>query len=365
MLCLSSFAMFAPAASAASDTPWYEKPSGGYIAITFDDGHRSDYEIAFPNMTAAGIPGTSFVVTNSIDNGGMTSAELLEMEAAGWEIGSHSAAHKNLANIPIEDAINEMVVSKATLENIGLTPRTIAYPFGGQNEETRDAADDIYELQRGILGSVPQYLDHNIPTMRMVHACKPSSMEKLDAIVEGAIATNTVAVVYWHGLDPSGGVLDANAATPFTIHDVIDYISEKMETDGLTPIRFCDLIDMNSDNVVEWTAVDNGLASVGANWAGGVAPTSRSYLAFTHTSKANCTLDTNATYQGLYISPDYRGQITVPAGVTIKFGTSGMSMSGAGRGVVRIVMASDSKIICKGHSTAHSIANYYQGGRSK
>ena len=60
------------------------------IAITFDH-YRTTYDVAFPIMKKYGLVGTFYVDPQFIDaKDGPTSAELREMQNAGWEIGVYS-----------------------------------------------------------------------------------------------------------------------------------------------------------------------------------------------------------------------------------------------------------------------------------
>jgi peptidoglycan/xylan/chitin deacetylase (PgdA/CDA1 family) len=109
---------------------------GGYlpprpIVITFDDGHLSVYENAFPVMQSHGFPGVTYVVARWLKAEDFTGVEELnEMMAAGWEVGSHSATH---ADISKDTSLTnyEVLQSKKILEEALSTPiNTFAYPFG-------------------------------------------------------------------------------------------------------------------------------------------------------------------------------------------------------------------------------------------
>ena len=109
---------------------------GGYlpprpVVITFDDGHLSVYENAFPVMQSYGFPGVTYVVAKWMKAEGFTGVEeLTEMMAAGWEVGSHSMTHADIA----EDTSlisYEVLESKRTLEEaLSTSIDTFAYPFG-------------------------------------------------------------------------------------------------------------------------------------------------------------------------------------------------------------------------------------------
>lgn len=124
-----------------------EKP----IVITFDDGHLSVYENAFPIMQELGFPGVFYIVANRINGSPdfVTAAQLKEMIAAGWEIGSHSFSHADLTqNHAI--AAKEIGESKTTLEKtLSTKVETFAYPFGTIDPFTAQKVSD-YGYQAGM-----------------------------------------------------------------------------------------------------------------------------------------------------------------------------------------------------------------------
>lgn len=124
-----------------------EKP----IVITFDDGHLSVYENAFPIMQELGFPGVFYIVTNRINGSPefVTTAQLKEMIAADWEIGSHSFSHADLTqNHAI--AAKEIGKSKTDLEKaLSTSVSTFAYPFGTIDSFTAQKVSD-YGYQAGM-----------------------------------------------------------------------------------------------------------------------------------------------------------------------------------------------------------------------
>lgn len=105
-----------------------EKP----IVITFDDGHKSVYENAFPIMQSFGYSGVFYIVANRIyDTTDFVNVEILkEMAAAGWEIGSHGYTHSNLT-LDHSSVNHEIAYSRLDLQDaLSVDIQTFAYPYG-------------------------------------------------------------------------------------------------------------------------------------------------------------------------------------------------------------------------------------------
>jgi peptidoglycan/xylan/chitin deacetylase (PgdA/CDA1 family) len=105
-----------------------EKP----ILISFDDGHRSVYENAFPIMKEFNFTGVFYIVANRL--GGVENfvdvKELNEMMDAGWDVGSHGFSHIDLT-LAHDSVAKEVGESKSRLSNALSTQiLTFAYPFG-------------------------------------------------------------------------------------------------------------------------------------------------------------------------------------------------------------------------------------------
>ncbi len=110
------------------------------VIITFDDGWREGYAIAFPILRKYHFVATFFTYTSAIGHSqSLTWEQLAEMSAAGMEIESHSLTHPHLRTMPSEEAFKEVADSRALLEKrLGIKVTTFSYPFGEYNSAVAD-----------------------------------------------------------------------------------------------------------------------------------------------------------------------------------------------------------------------------------
>jgi peptidoglycan/xylan/chitin deacetylase (PgdA/CDA1 family) len=120
------------------------------IVITFDDGYGDNYDYAFPLLTKYRLPATFFVTTGFIDRRAdvlqsferargchradiepLSWNQILEMQAAGFQFGSHTVSHPNLLRVGDERVRMELRESKGVLQQqLARKIDKIAYPFG-------------------------------------------------------------------------------------------------------------------------------------------------------------------------------------------------------------------------------------------
>jgi peptidoglycan/xylan/chitin deacetylase (PgdA/CDA1 family) len=124
------------------------KAMGGTLSITFDDGYLDNFEVATPILRRRAIP-ASFLVTSGFigtdyvapwDRGlpdapaWMTWEQLRDLSRQGFEVGSHTHTHINLATSGPETARADLLASRDTLEReLGQPARLFAYPFGSRD----------------------------------------------------------------------------------------------------------------------------------------------------------------------------------------------------------------------------------------
>jgi len=125
------------------------------VVLTFDDGYADNYEGAFLPLAENSMKATWFITTDCIGKHAhwmgpptpktqmLTVEQLLQMEKAGMEIGSHTCSHPDLTTLTYQQQWNEMTQSKEILESIihGKIS-SFAYPYGRYNTDSIVAAKD-------------------------------------------------------------------------------------------------------------------------------------------------------------------------------------------------------------------------------
>src|SRR5438067_5289767 len=149
--------------------------------ITFDDGWKSQYEVAWPIMKKYGYPFTMFIYTEGVRGGALGGGEaitweqLADMRDNGVDIQAHSATHQDLReghNIMLISSggkrartkltgpqyqqwvRNEVVGCKELLEQrLGIKVNCFAVPFGNYNEQVKELARNAgYEAMFTVYG---------------------------------------------------------------------------------------------------------------------------------------------------------------------------------------------------------------------
>ena len=102
------------------------------VAITVDDGNRSDVELLLPELRRRGLSATFFVVAGRIGNDHFLGwDDLSALTEAGMRIGSHGMHHRSWCGLPAVALHEEVVQAKLVLEaGLGRPIDEAALPFG-------------------------------------------------------------------------------------------------------------------------------------------------------------------------------------------------------------------------------------------
>src|SRR2546430_2798127 len=111
------------------------------VVLTFDDGYRSFLTYAYPVLKELGFTATLFVYTDYVGTGRNALAweDLARLAGEGFEVEAHSKSHGDLRRAPAETGEQYARRMQAELRDpiasfqrqLGLTPRILAYPYGG------------------------------------------------------------------------------------------------------------------------------------------------------------------------------------------------------------------------------------------
>ncbi len=114
------------------------------LILTFDDGDASNHAHALPMLLEAGLKATFFVTVGRIgDPGYLTWDQILDLQRAGMEIGSHTLTHRPPVLLSDADLRYELVESKKRLEErIDAPVLAISSPTGFFNARMSVLARD-------------------------------------------------------------------------------------------------------------------------------------------------------------------------------------------------------------------------------
>ncbi len=130
-------------------------PDASRVAvITFDDGYADFASAALPALQARSLPCTLYVTTGWLEGASgrapgpahpmLSWTQLLEVAAAGVEIGAHSHTHRQLDTLSATSLREELSRPKDLLESaLGRNIRDIAYPHGYHGPRVRHRAQEV------------------------------------------------------------------------------------------------------------------------------------------------------------------------------------------------------------------------------
>jgi peptidoglycan/xylan/chitin deacetylase (PgdA/CDA1 family) len=114
------------------------------VLITFDDGYRNNYDMAFPILKKYGYTAALFVITDWVNSKPyMSWTQIKALEKGGWDIMAHSRTHPHLPLQSKARQQKEIAGSKIAIERIVKTSAfAFAYPYGHRSQTTMDLVQE-------------------------------------------------------------------------------------------------------------------------------------------------------------------------------------------------------------------------------
>lgn len=306
------------------------------ISFTFDDGLTSAVTQALPTLSKYGLTGTDYVITKCVgmsaipntchantDASYMTWAQIKQLQAAGWEIGSHTVTHPYLATSDATDGqpnvltpaqvTQELVQSKADLAAQGITANAFSTPYGDYNSNTLAQIAKVYTSHRGFadtnsnLWPYNDYLLNNYPVQAGV------TVAQVKARIDTAIASKEWLILTLHDIktNASSNPDDYEYSTA-NLDQIAAYVKSKQTAGLLAPVNISQGLVTSDTNMLTNSTFDSGIA---AGWStdaatsftpnaggNGSAPSATNSVAFsaiaknTHLFSPIVAVDPSVTY---------------------------------------------------------------------
>lgn len=210
------------------DLRTHSKPDRGKVVLSFDDGHVSQYDVAFQELQNRGWPGVAAVVPGAIGTReNLSIGQLREMRDAGWDVSSHPQSEKPLTAFPKPQQRRMMEEAKDYLVKRGFPDgaRFFFAPYNNVSGETLSLVEELHEYGF-TFGACPS----GVPpagkvTISRILGRDPAGVKR---ILDLAAAHAQLVVINYHAIGPEHNVsLDQ-------FIDVLDHIGTK-DVDVITP----------------------------------------------------------------------------------------------------------------------------------
>lgn len=208
------------------NTDWISAADGltfrPLVTFAFEDGVVSTYTDWKPLFDTQGEIACSAVVTGLVGGGSyMNWNQILELQAAGWEIENHTKTHPHLTTLNEAELRTEFEGAISDFAAEGIITPILGYPFAENNALVKSIAREYFRGARnkptgeGGQGVNPQTLEpHNL----MIQEADATVVATLKARVDTAKAGNRWVIFYAHEYTGDKG-------TKF--NELIDYIQSE------------------------------------------------------------------------------------------------------------------------------------------
>jgi peptidoglycan/xylan/chitin deacetylase (PgdA/CDA1 family) len=199
-------------------------PSVAYadVAVTFDDGYQTQYDVARPELLHDHIPATFYIISGQLgpEHAHVTADEVRQLSVDGFNIGSHTVDHPHLTMLASTQVGWEFAQSKATLEAItGLPVTDFAFPYGDTTPWITASCLSVYKSCRGDGPTTSS----KYGAVYVLSCASGIPLPKVLGWIDGGRSPNVLVVLNYHSL--AYPVSDPYSTTPRRFRRAMRYLA--------------------------------------------------------------------------------------------------------------------------------------------
>ncbi|WP_435077167.1 polysaccharide deacetylase family protein [Halococcus sp. AFM35] len=182
------------------------KRDNGAVLFTFDDGNETDSTIAYDELSARGMAGTSAVIPRMVGNDGKLSTDQLDaMHGDDWAVCLHPQHGQGLGSVSEDQAREWIEENKQWQLDNGYTrgANTLIWPFGDFDEDAMNIAGEYCNLSFGGGSSSVGGTITEASWVPRVELNEDDDAAKAHEMIELAYKTDTVVVFMTHRMGGS------------------------------------------------------------------------------------------------------------------------------------------------------------------
>ncbi len=203
------------------------------VIFSFDDSNDTDYTIAYPYLAAKGLVGTTYTMRTGIDTANhMTVAQLQELQAAGWTVGTHG--FDSLTTLSAGDLLTELTAARDYMTANSLTDwEHYSFPLGDFNPDVVAQLSALgYETSRTVENdSFPVFPGLNPYLTKGSGSSAYATAQDGKDMIDEAIQYGSTVEIYAHLLNSGGG---GGQTDKDLWKAVVDYAHTKHEAGEIT-----------------------------------------------------------------------------------------------------------------------------------
>ena len=254
------------------------------ISFTFDDGLTSAYTQVMPTLKKYGLTGTEYVITGCVgmttapntchantDASYMTWTQIKQLQANGWEIGSHTRTHPYLASSDATDGqpnvltpaqvTTELSGSKADLAAQGINATAFSTPYGDYTPFTLAQIAKYYTSHRGFADTNNNIWPYNDYLLNDMQVQAGVTVAAVKAKIDAAIAGKYWLFLTMHDVlpNPSTNPDDYQYAVA-NLDQIAAYVKSKQTAGLITPVNVSQGLVTSDSNLLTNSTFDSGIA---------------------------------------------------------------------------------------------------------